>query len=91
LKQQKVAQEREKWLDEFFNLGYYFGMDWATFIQFPVTYKGWLMERITKEIAKASETGGGTKAAHHNTPEIAALQGKFRQFGTQSPRLQRPT
>lgn len=66
-------------------------MDWQTFMHFPVKYKGWLLERITKEIAKAAADGGGTKAPHHNTPEVAALQGKFKQFGTPSPRMQRAT
>lgn len=66
-----------------FLLGYYYGMDVETYYNFPVRYKHWLIERINKEIKKASETKSDipSKAVHHNTPDIRALTGKARQFG----------
>lgn len=66
-----------------FLLGYYYGMDVETYYNFPVRYKRWLIERINKEIQKASEANADipTKGAHHNTPDVRALTGKARQFG----------
>lgn len=67
-------------LEPFFLLGYYFGMDWGTYMKFPVTYKRWLIKRIEKEINKAQEKGNDipSKAMHHNTPDVRALTGKAR-------------
>lgn len=68
-------------LEPFFLLGYYFGMTWNDYYNFPVSYKRWLIERIQKEIKKTNGNGqeAGTKAAHHNDPQTRALQGKHRE------------
>ena len=65
-------------LEPFFLLGYYFGMSWETYMNFPVTYKHWLVKRIEKEI-KDSQKGGNdipSKAPHHNGSDIRAMTGK---------------
>jgi hypothetical protein len=80
-------------LKPFFQLGYYFGMSWETYLDFPVPYRGWLLEQINTEITKAVQAGGDipTKAPHDNMPDVRAMTGKFRQVGTTSPRHQRFT
>ena len=67
-------------LEPFFLLGYYFGMDWGTYMKFPVAYKRWLIERINKEIQKSQEKNNDipSKAYHHNTPDARSLAGKAR-------------
>jgi len=71
-------------LEPFFLLGYYFGMDFRTYYNMPVRYRRWLIERIDKEIRKAAEANkaGGSqipsKGAHHNSPDIRAMAGKQR-------------
>jgi hypothetical protein len=67
-------------LEPFFNLAYYFGMDWVTFYNFPITYRRWLMKRLNEEFEKASKNKEPppSKAAHHNSPDIRALTGKVR-------------
>jgi hypothetical protein len=46
----------------------------------PVEYKKWFINRISKEIEKSNEKGDGqSRATHHNTPDLRALQGKARQ------------
>ena len=75
-----------------FLLGYYFGMTPADYYNFPVAYKRWLIERIDKEIQKASEGGAPipSKAAHHNDPHIRAMNGLPKQFGVNG-KTARPT
>ncbi len=67
-------------LEPFFLLGYYFGMNWETYYNFPVAYKRWLIKRIEKEIQKAGKSGKDipSKAMHHNTPDARALTNKTR-------------
>jgi hypothetical protein len=79
-------------MEPFFLLGYYFGMDWDTFYNFPISYRRWLIKRINDEIKKAAEAGNDipTKAPHHNTPDVRQLTGKTKQFQT-NPRTTRFT
>jgi hypothetical protein len=67
-------------LEPFFLLGYYFGMDWNTYYNFPVAYKRWLIKRIEKEIQAAHNQGNDipSKAIHQNTPEARAWAGRNR-------------
>lgn len=71
-------------LEPFFLLGYYFGMDYKTYYNMPLSYRKWLIERIGKEIKKASEANAEgasnipSKGAHHNVPDARALAGKAR-------------
>lgn len=65
-------------------LGYYFGMDYPTYYNLPLTYRKWLIQRIDKEIKRAADANkeGGSqipsKGAHHNTPNVRAMSGKQR-------------
>ena len=76
-------------LEPMFLLGYYYGMTYGEYLNFPVAYKRWLIERINKEITKAVEKNADipSKAPHHNTPDTRAMTGKPRQFV--NPRTQR--
>jgi hypothetical protein len=67
-------------LEPFFLLGYYFGMDWNTYYNFPIAYKRWLIKRIEKEIQQAHKQGNDipSKAMHQNTPDARAWTGKTR-------------
>jgi hypothetical protein len=73
-------------LEPWFLLQYYVGMDTATYYNLPITYKRWLIERVIKEINKASEQKADipSKGAHHNDPQIRAMAGKFKNFGSYS-------
>ncbi len=55
---------------------YYGGMLWDEIYSLPVSYKRWMIERIGKEINKSND--GQSRAAHQNTPDIRAMQGKAR-------------
>lgn len=60
-------------------LGYYFGMDWETYYNFPVAYKKWLIKRIEKEVQRAHGKGDiPSKGMHQNTPDARALTGRSR-------------
>jgi hypothetical protein len=70
---------------------YYGGMTWTETYNMPVTYKRWLISRITKELTKGGENGesegSASRALHQNSPEIREMQGRTR---SQSPsRLRR--
>lgn len=67
-------------LEPFFLLGYYFGMDWETYYNYPVMYKRWLVKRIEKEITKAHDAQSDipSRAMHQNTPDARALAGRTR-------------
>lgn len=69
-------------MEPFFILGYYFGMTWETYYEYPVAYKKWLIERINAEINKAVNNKADipSKAPHHNTPPVRAMTGKAKQF-----------
>lgn len=47
-------------------------------MSFPVAYKRWLIERISKEIARAAEQKDDipSKAPHHNTMDMRSLTNK---------------
>ncbi len=68
-------------------------MSWETYMKFPITYRGWLISRIQKEINRAHESGSdiNSKAPHENSPEMRNLTGKFRQVGTTAPNKHRFT
>lgn len=62
---------------------YYGGFTYTEAYALPVSYKRWYIERISKEIKGSQEDpdkpgNGNSRAPHHNTPDVAALQGKSR-------------
>lgn len=69
---------------------YYGGFTYTETKIMPVYEKRWFIDRIVKELNKTSEDGQTqSKALHHNSPDVRALQNKSR---TQTPsRLRRFT
>jgi len=58
---------------------YYGGFLWREILHLPVSYKRWFIERIGRELKRTSDDGNTqSKAAHQNTPDVRALQGKAR-------------
>jgi hypothetical protein len=80
------------WLEPWFLLGYYYGMSWETYLNYPVYYRRWLIERINKEIKSANEKQQDipTKAPHDNTEQIRAMASKVKTNMTNA-RMQRFT
>lgn len=73
-----------------FTFMYYLGATLNDIKELPLWQMRWYMERLNTEIKRANESGAGaTKAAHHNTPDVRALQGRGRQ--TVPARLRRFT
>lgn len=69
---------------------YYMGFTYDEAIALPLWQRRWFIERLNKEFAKAKESGGGgSRAAHDNTPDVRALQGLTR--ATVPSRLRRFT
>ena len=68
-------------LEPTFLLMYYCGFSYAETQQLPIAYKRWFIERTFKEISKSGENNeaSASRAAHHNTPDVRALQGRARQ------------
>lgn len=73
-------------LEETFLLMYYGGFTYDNVYLMPVEYRRWFINRINKEISDSQ--GGGdspegnprSRAFHHNTPEMNALQNNHRTF-----------
>lgn len=68
-------------LEPTFLLMYYCGFSYKEVQDMPVIYKRWFIERVSKEISKSGENGeaSASRAAHHNSPDTRALQGRMRQ------------
>lgn len=67
-------------LEPFFALNTYAGWDWVTFYNTPLYIRRWFIKRLNEEFDKAQEKNQPppSKAPHHNTPDIRAMQGKVR-------------
>jgi hypothetical protein len=59
---------------------YYGGFLYEEAYWLPVPYRTWFIERISKELNKGKDEGGDppSKALHHNTPDVRALQDRAR-------------
>jgi hypothetical protein len=58
---------------------YYMGMSYWECYNIPVSYRIWFIQRINEEIKKSGKDGETqSRAAHHNTPDIRAMQGRAR-------------
>ena len=67
-------------LEPRFTLMYYLGSTLSDVCDLPVWQVRWYTERLNTEIKRANDAGAPTsKAMHHNTPDIRALQGRGRQ------------
>jgi len=65
-------------MEQEFLLMYYLGFTWDSFPKLPVSYRRWFIKRLNKEMAQASENGGGARGAHNNMPDTRGLQGRVR-------------
>jgi len=58
---------------------YYGGFLYREVYNMPVSYKRWFIERISKELKDSNEKGQtASRAAHQNTPDIRAMEGRAR-------------
>lgn len=59
---------------------YYMGFTYSEARGLPVPYRMWFINRMSKEMKPDGEEGNTqSRAAHTNTPEIRALQGRSRE------------
>lgn len=69
-------------LEPLFLLMYYGGFTYKEAYNLPVAYKQWFIARISKEIKgpvdpnDPNSNNGRSRAAHHNPPDVASLQGQ---------------
>ena len=58
---------------------YYMGMSYWEAYNIPVQYRVWFIHRIQQELKRTNENGeGNSRALHHNTPDVRAMQGRGR-------------
>lgn len=58
---------------------YYMGFTYRECMDLPVWQRKWFIERINTEFKRAKENNSdASRAAHHNTPNTRALQGRAR-------------
>lgn len=56
------------------------GMSYTECYNMPIQYRIWFIKRINEEIKKSSEKGDpNSRALHHNTPDVRALQSRARE------------
>lgn len=87
-----MREMREKMiLEPFFTLWYYGGMTWQEYYSMPTYRKVWLIDRMQKEIAKATEANQDIpdKSPFHNHPQTREMLGKTKNFV--NPKTWRPT
>jgi hypothetical protein len=77
-----TPNDKEYFLNQIFLLMYYMGFGYRESYLLPVWQREWFLNRINKEIKQTSENNGGegatTRAAHHNDPNVRAMQGRHR-------------
>jgi len=58
---------------------YYMGFTYTEAYNLPSWQRTWFIQRISKEMEKAREANSdASRAAHHNTPDARAMQGRHR-------------
>ena len=59
---------------------YYVGFSYEEAKSMPISHRVWFIQRVNQEFEKSREKGENppSKAAHHNTPDVRALQGMSR-------------
>lgn len=61
---------------------YYMGFSYNESLNLPIWQRIWFIERINEEFKRAKSKDGesdmGTRAAHHNSAETRAMQGRAR-------------
>jgi len=58
---------------------YYMGFTYRECMDLPIWQRKWFIERINEEFKRAKEANSdASRAAHHNTPDSRAMQGRAR-------------
>jgi hypothetical protein len=58
---------------------YYMGFSYIEAYNIPIWQRLWFLERLNKEIKRANEAqSGGSRAAHDNSADARAMQGRSR-------------
>jgi hypothetical protein len=59
---------------------YYMGFSYNESYSIPVSYRHWFIKRINDEIKRTNDSGDpNSRALHHNTPDVRAMQGRGRE------------
>jgi len=58
---------------------YYMGFSYREVYNMPVSYKGWFINRVVKELNNNKDEGANSRALHQNSPEVRALSGRNRE------------
>jgi len=88
----RPEHKKEILLEPAFIMSYYAGFSWSEYLNYPVAYKNFYMERINTEIKRSQEKQSDipTKAPHNNSSDIRSLTGKVKQ-STPNAKMQRFT
>ena len=72
--------DKEIFLEHIFALMYYCGFTYNEVYNIPIWQRVWFIKRLNKEIKRANDQQGdaSTRAAHHNSPDTRAMQGRMR-------------
>jgi hypothetical protein len=75
-----TPSDKEIFLQQIFNLMYYMGFSYKDAYNLPIWQRIWFIERTNKELKAANDQGSdASRAAHANSPEHRALQGRARE------------
>lgn len=73
--------DHDIFLEPIFLLMYYGGFTFTEAWNLPARWRRWFIERINTEFEKTSDengSGGNSRGAHQNTPDVRQLQGMAR-------------
>ena len=71
-----TPEDRQIFLEQSFSLMYYMGFSYWECYNIPTQYRVWFIQRLNKELTRASESENvPTRAAHQNSPQTRALMG----------------
>jgi hypothetical protein len=75
-----TLNDKNLFLEQIFTLMYYVGFNYTEAYNLPVWQRIWFIERTNEEFKKAQEAqSDSSRAAHANTPDHRAMQGRARQ------------
>lgn len=60
---------------------YYGGFTFTEAYNIPISYKAWFVQRLVRELTQKDKDGSDppSRAAHADTPEFRAMQGRARE------------
>ena len=75
-----TPSDKEVFLEQIFTLMYYVGFSYKEAYGLPVWQRIWFIERTNTEFKRANDANSdASKAAHTNTPDQRAMQGRARE------------